>query len=108
MDNIINMIKYKKLCNEFGIRNNTDFRFKGGDNSGLGTMYNYVSNIGYWPLRGVVYISSKFQFIKQTTSEVIKIDYVKQDLALEGWKQFMIEESQGFTRAGIIRQDDSI
>src|SRR5271155_1177982 len=27
---------------------------------------------------------------------------------MEGWKQFMIEESQGFTKAGIIRLDDSI
>ena len=108
MDNNINMIKYKKLCNEFGVRNNTDFRFKGGDNGGLGTMYNYVSNIGYRPLKGVTYISSKFQFIEQTTSDAIKIDYVKQDLAMEGWKQFMIEESQGFTKAGIIRLDDSI
>ena len=108
MDNNINMIKYKKLCNEFGVRNNTDFRFKGGDNGGLGTMYNYASNIGYRPLKGVTYSSSKFQFIEQTTSDAIKIDYVKQDSAVEGWKQFMIEESQGFTRAGIIRLDDSI
>ena len=108
MDNNINMIKYQKLCNEFGVRNNTDFRFKGGDNGGLGTMYNYASSIGYRPLKGVTYSSSKFQFIEQTTSEAIKIDYVKQDSALEGWKQFMIEESQGFTKAGIIRLDDSI
>ena len=32
IDNNINMIKYQKLCNEFGIRNDTNFRFKGGDN----------------------------------------------------------------------------
>ena len=33
---------------------------------------------------------------------------MKQVSAVEGWKQFMIEESQGFTKAGIIRLDDSI
>ena len=39
-DNRIDMLKYQKLCNEFGVKTNTDFRFKGGDSGGLGTMYN--------------------------------------------------------------------
>src|SRR5271157_2151448 len=43
MDNKVNMIKYQKLCNEFGVTKNNDFRFNGGDNGGLGTMYNYAS-----------------------------------------------------------------
>jgi hypothetical protein len=108
MDNNVNIIKYQKLCNEFGVRNNTDFRFKGGDHGGLGTMYNYASNIGYQPLKGFIYNSSRYQFIEQTTNEAIKIDYVRQDAAVEGWKQFMIEKSQGFTKAGVVRLDDSI
>ena len=108
MDNNINMIKYQKLCNEFGVKSNTDFRFKGGDNGGLGTMYYYATNIGYKPLKNVQYDSSRYQFIEQTTNEAMKIDYVKQDAALEGWKQFMLEKSQGFTKAGIVRLDDSI
>src|SRR5579863_1711566 len=108
LDNRVNMIKYQKLCNEFGVTNGSDFRFKGGDNGGLGTMYNYASRLGYRPLKNIQYDSSKYQFIEQTDSEAIKIDYVKQDAAMEGWKQFMLEKSQGFTRAGIIRLDDSI
>jgi hypothetical protein len=107
-DNKVNMIKYQKLCNEFGVTNGSDFRFKGGDNGGLGTMYNYASRIGYWPLKHLQYNPSKYQFIEQTSSEAIKIDYVKQDAAVEGWKQFMLEKSDGFTKAGIIRLDDSI
>src|SRR5271157_1988456 len=88
MDNNINMIKYQKLCNEFGLKSNTDFRFKGGDNGGLGTMYNYATHLGYRPLKAITYNPSKFQFIEQTTSDAIKIDYVKQELAVAGWKQF--------------------
>src|SRR5271165_7042947 len=108
MDNKVNMIKYQKLRNEFEVTNASDFRFKGGDNGGLGTMYNDASHIGNRPLKNIQYNSSKFQFIEQTTSEATKIDYVKQDAAVKGWKQFMLEKSEGFTRAGIIRLDDSI
>ena len=108
MDNAINMLKYQKLCNEFGVSKNDDFRFKAGDNGGLGTMYNYATNIGYRPFKTGVYNPSRYQFIPQTTSKVVKIDYVKQDMAMDGWKQFMIEKSNGFTRAGVIRLDDSI
>src|SRR5258708_5181863 len=38
-DNSINIVKYQKLCNEFDVSQNADFRFKGGKNDGLGTMY---------------------------------------------------------------------
>jgi len=37
-DNHINLIAYKKICNEFGVHVNADFRFKGGNSGGLGTM----------------------------------------------------------------------
>ena len=39
---------------------------------------------------------------------IVKIDYVKQDVAIEGWKQFILQSSRGFTRAGAVRLDDSI
>ena len=107
-DNHINMIAYKKLCNEFNVSANSDFRFKGGDNGGLGTMYNYATHVGYVPLKGYIYNPSRFQFIDQTTREVVKIDYVTQCNAIDGWKQFILEKSQGFTRAGAVRIDDSI
>ena len=106
-DNHINMLKFQKLCNEFNVQS-TDFRFKGGDNGGLGTMYNYWTNRGYKPLRGVPYNPKKFQFIEQSSSEAIKIDYVYQEAAAEGWKQFIPVKSDGFTRSGAVRLDDSI
>lgn len=107
-DNRIDILKYQKLCNEFSVKTNTDFRFKGGDNGGLGTMYNYATNLGYRSLKGAVYNSERFKFIPQSSDGAIKIDYVKQDLAIEGWKQFLLEKSGGFTRTGLVRLDDSI
>jgi len=99
-DNHANMTAYKKLCNEFNVNVNSDFRFKGGDNGGLGTMYNYVTRTGYRPLTGTNYNPSRFQFIQQSTNRVIKIDYVLQKDAVDGWMQFSLDKSQGFTRAG--------
>ena len=110
MDNRIDKIKYQKLCNEFGINGDEDFRFKGGDNNGLGTMYNYATNVGYISLNGVAYDPNKFQFIENSTNGIYKIDYIKQDNAVDGWKQFLLRklDSDSFTRAGIVRLDDSI
>jgi len=59
-DNDVNMMTYKKLCNEFNVNVNSDFRFKGGDNGGLGTMYNYVTRTGYRPLTETNYNPSRF------------------------------------------------
>ena len=107
-NNHINMLKYQKLCNEFSISPSSDFRFKGGENGGLGTMYNYWTSQGYHPVRGRHYDPNHTQFIRQSTNEVLKIDYVRQDAATEGWKQFILQSGQGFTRAGAVRIDDSI
>ena len=115
MDNRIDKIKYQKLCNEFGLSGDEDFRFKGGDNNGLGTMYGYVGlpNMAYRAYKDVglpTYDPNKFQFGQTYTSTQghLKIDYIKQDAAFEGWKQFLLRMSDSFTRAGIVRLDDSI
>lgn len=109
-DNHINLLKYQKLCNEFNISQSADFRFKGGDNGGLGTMYNYASRRGYvqLPKDWQNYNPNRFQFIDQSKDDIVKIDYIKQDAAVEGWKQFIPDTSEGFSRAGAVRLDDSI
>ena len=37
---------YKRICNEFGINKNTDFRFKKGTNNGLGKVYIWATGVG--------------------------------------------------------------
>jgi len=51
---------------------NADFRFKGGDNGGLGIMYNYWSKLGYHALKGSLYNPNKFQFLDSATNEAEK------------------------------------
>ena len=106
-NNHINMLKYQKLCNEFNVSSGADFRFKGGDNGGLGTMYFYWTTMGYLPLHGCHYDPIKYRFEHHPGIRLI-IEFVKQDVASEGWKQFILEDSKGFTRAGAVRIDDSI
>ena len=106
-NNHINLVKFQKLCNEFQVQS-TDFRFKGGDNDGLGTMFNYWTNLGYRPLKGARYDPRRYKFTEQSGDGFFKIDYVYQEAATEGWKQFIPTKSEGFTVPGIVRLDDSI
>ena len=91
-NNHINLIAYKKLCNEFNISAGSDFRYKGGDSGGLGTMYNYMPGQGYGPLKMKDYDPPDYQFTGQSTVDVTKIDYISQCDALEGWKQFILKQ----------------
>ena len=83
-NNNIDMVKYQKLCNEFNVSPSEDFRFKGGDNGGLGTMYNYARNLGYRAERRENYNPSRFQFVDNSRGQIVKIDYIKQDAAIDG------------------------
>jgi hypothetical protein len=102
------MLKFQKICNEFDIDVNKDFRFNRGTSGGLGTMYNYTTNIGYFPLKGEAYDPNCYQFIDNSLNGIYKIDYVRQDDATNGWKIFLLQKSDHFTRAGLVRLDDSI
>ena len=113
--NRIDKLKFQKLCTEFNISTNSDFRFKGGRNGGLGTMYNYYPPPGgyrpvidegeYNPICG---FNKKCQGFDWKAVNRLHIDYITQDQALEGWKQFLLEKANGFTKAGIVRIDDSV
>ena len=37
---------FKRICAEFEISSDTDFRLKKGDNHGLGSLFIYVKNLG--------------------------------------------------------------
>ena len=71
-------------------------------------MYNCWTYSGYRALRGVQYDPNRYQFLDQSVGGIVKIDYIYQEAAADGWKQFIPEKSEGFTRAGAVRIDDSI
>ena len=46
-ENKYDIPSFERICAEFGISPNSDFRFKRGDNHGLGSVFEYFSYSGY-------------------------------------------------------------
>ena len=70
---------YERICKEFNVDINADWRQKQSENQGLGTIYNYWSNAGYHPLgKGVQYDNKSYSFTQSTTNKKIHIDYISQ------------------------------
>lgn len=107
-DNPYDRRAYERICGEFGVSPNTDWR-RHGINNGLGKAYNYWTNMGYHPMGRGEYDPSRMSFTKKTSNDSIHVDYVKQDDgASNAWTTFILDKSEGFTRAGVERLNDSI
>ena len=100
---------YEKICNEFDISPNFDWRVH-GHNQGLGRAYTYWTNTGYTVVGDGEYHPGNMSFTKKTTALLLHIDFIKQDAAGadKAWKSFIRSKSYGLTRPGIERLDDSI
>ena len=73
-------------------------------------MYFYAHRLGYVPVQDDHYDSEKISFTERTTSDVLHVDYIKQDTpgAEQAWKTFILDKSEGFTQPGVERLNDSI
>ena len=99
---------YERICSEFGVSPHTDWR-RHGVNLGLGKVYNYWTHRGYHTVGRGEYDPKSMSFTKQTTNEVLHVDYIAQDPdADEAWTTFVLDKSDGFTHAGVERLNDSI
>ena len=100
---------FERICNEFGVPPNSDWRIR-GPNNGLGRVYFYAHRLGYVPVQDGHYDSEKMSFTERTTSDVLHVDYIKQDTpaAEQAWKTFIFDKSEGFTQPGVERLNDSI
>ena len=104
---------YERICNEFEISPHTDWRVK-GPNNGLGRVYFYISNKGYSPIYGVGdslhYDLTKMSFKRPPPIGLVHVDYIRQDQpnAEYAWTTFILNKSEGFTRPGVERLNDSI
>ena len=109
-DNKYNRSAYERICKEFHIDINADWRQKQSDNQGLGMLYNYITNIGYQDLgKGTEYDTKWYSFTQATTNDIMHIDYIAQGTeANSAWTTFIRDDSSGFTRAGVERINDSI
>ena len=69
-------------------------------------MYNYFTGIGYHPFYGE-YDSKSITFTQATSNSQIHVDYIAQTVS-NAWSTFMLDNSNGFTRPGVERINDSI
>ena len=109
-DNNYNRSAYERICKEFYVDINADWRQKQSDNQGLGRIYNYWTGAGYHPFdKGVKYDKKEYSFTHATTNDILHIDYIAQSTeATKAWTTFILDNSNGFTRAGVERINDSI
>lgn len=100
---------YERICSEFGVSPHTAWHIK-GLNHGLGRVYNYWTHKGYHPVGAGDYDPARMSFTQKTTNAVLHVDYIKQDSpnVEDAWSTFILDKSQGFTRPGVERLNDSI
>ena len=101
-NNRYDLPSYKRLCNEFKIDLNTDFRFKKGSNHGLGEVYIYYSYEGYvkttydYPNKTI-----KFADGGGKAEDGNLIPYLENTLAKKQYEYFIPSDSHGLTSAGL-------
>ena len=110
-NNKYDVASYKRLCNEFGIKPTSDFRFTRGANHGLGSVYIYVSNVGPSKEAGDEYPSGSKKFSDEggTGSKGNLIYYIEPgDSAYAQADWFCPNVGEGLTQAGLSRINQSI
>lgn len=98
---------YEKICAEFNVDQNTDWRQKQTNNNGLGFIYDYYTHQGYHKEKES-YNSSKMTFTDYHNRKKWHIDFIRQDSIENAWTTFVLEDGVGFTKAGVERINDSI
>ena len=105
-DNSMDAKAYEKICAEFNVDKNTDWRQKLDDNGGLGIIFNYITSTGYAPLKGFSYDAHQMSFTEYNKGK-LHIDYISQQHR-NAWSTFILDKSNGFTRPGVERINESI
>ena len=115
-DNPYDQLAYERICGEFGVSENTSWHVK-TQNNGLGRVYFLWGNKEYIqnPQKDGIYDPSYMSFTKETYSAgdektIVHIEHILQDDpdADTAWTTFILDKSEGFTRAGVERVNDSI
>lgn len=112
-DNAYDQASYQRICAEFGVSPHTDWRQMKSANNGLGLVYFYVTHTGYKPVYGVGdpkhYDPKRMSFSHNTGHGHVHVDFIKQGHEADNAAAtFILEKSEGFTRAGVERLNESI
>ena len=108
-ENKYDIPSFERICAEFGISPNADFRFTRGDNHGLGSVFEYFTNSGYTktPFK---YTSKETKFEDEggRASDGNLVPYIENTEARNQYEYFLCPVSHGLTSAGLSRINQSI
>ena len=108
-ENKYDIPSFERICAEFGISPNADFRFTRGDNHGLGSVFEYFTNSGYtktpfkYPSK-----ETKFEDEGGCASDGNLVPYIENTEARNQYEYFLCPVSHGLTSAGLSRINQSI
>ena len=108
-ENKYDIPSFERICAEFGISPNADFRFTRGDNHGLGSVFEYFSYSGYtktpfkYPSK-----ETKFEDEGGRASDGNLVPYTENTEARNQYEYFLCPVSHGLTSAGLSRINQSI
>ena len=108
-ENKYDIPSFERICAEFGISPNADFRFTRGDNHGLGSVFEYYTNSGYtktpfkYPSK-----ETKFEDEGGRASDGNLVPYIENTEARNQYEYFLCPVSHGLTSAGLSRINQSI
>ena len=106
-DNRYDIPSYKRICKEFNISTDSDFRCHKGENHGLGSVYIWVSYVG--PTETDSSYPGFFKFSEEggEGSKGNLLQYILNDID-NGYEYFLTRVSNGLTNAGQARLNQSI
>ena len=108
-ENKYDIPSFERICAEFGISPNADFRFTRGDNHGLGSVFKYFTNSGYtktpfkYPSK-----ETKFEDEGGRASDGNLVPYIQNTEARNQYEYFLCPVSHGLTSAGLSKINQSI
>ena len=108
-ENKYDIPSFERICAEFAISPNADFRFTRGDNHGLGSVFEYFTNSGYtktpfkYPSK-----ETKFEDEGGRASDGNLVPYIENTEARNQYEYFLCPVSHGLTSAGLSRINQSI
>ena len=109
-DNRYDIPSYKRICKEFNISTDSDFRCHKGENHGLGSVYIWVSYVGPTEAGHKSSYPGFFKFSEEggEGSKGNLLQYILNDETKDQYEYFLTRVSNGLTNAGQARLNQSI
>ena len=108
-ENKYDIPSFKRICAEFGISPNADFRFTKGDNHGLGSVFKYFTYSGYFKTPSKYPDkTAKFEDEGGRASDGNLVPYIENTEARNQYEYFICPISHGLASAGLSQINQSI